>query len=89
MAQRENGAEIGAGKTQLEILKDRLFGDPDFRTTNINIFPGTKPATPEQIAGEINKAMDQIAAGDFELVEDFDEDIEQIKVSELIAGIVK
>ncbi len=64
MAQRENGVEIGAGKTQLEILKDRLFGDPDNKTLNFNVFPGTKPATPEQMAGEINKAMDQIATND-------------------------
>lgn len=60
-------------KTQLEILKDRLFGDPDFRTTNISIFPGTKPATPEQIAGEINKAMDQLAANPELASERFDE----------------
>jgi hypothetical protein len=35
----------------------------------INVFPGTNPnATPEEVAKEINKALDRIEAGDFEEV---------------------
>lgn len=35
----------------------------------IYAFPGEKPATKEQIAAEIEKSLQQIAAGDYEEVE--------------------
>jgi hypothetical protein len=49
-------------------LIDRLFDDPTRKLRNFSITPGNKPATAEEICGEINKAMDEIerrrSAGD-------------------------
>lgn len=51
---------------QIKLIK-RL---EDMQGTIRGIFPGTNPnATPEQVAKEINRALDQIEAGDFEEVE--------------------
>ncbi len=41
-------------------LMDRLFNDPTRTTRNFHLTPGDKPATAEQICGEVNKAMDEI-----------------------------
>lgn len=55
----------------LELLKTRLF---DMDVNIISIFPGSdKDATTEQIAEEMNRSLSQIAAGDYELVTDFDD----------------
>ena len=39
---------------------DRLFNDPTRKLLNFNITPGDKPATAEQICGEVNRAMDEV-----------------------------
>jgi hypothetical protein len=61
-------------KTQLELAKHRLF-DPDaLNAANIKLFPGSsRDATPEQFAEQINKALAQIEAGDFELIDNFED----------------
>lgn len=57
-------------QTQLEIAKHRLFDKEALGATDIKLFPGSnRDATPEQVAEQINKAIAQIEAGDYELVE--------------------
>lgn len=41
-------------------LMDRLFNDPTRKLRNFSVTPGDKPCTPEELCGEINKAMDEI-----------------------------
>lgn len=54
---------------QLEVAKKRLFDEDALGATNIKLFPGTsRDTTPEQFAEEINKAISQIEAGDYEEV---------------------
>lgn len=53
----------------LELAKKRLFDKDSLAVTNIKLFPGSnRDTTPEQFADEINKAISQIEAGDFEIV---------------------
>lgn len=54
--------------SEIDRLKTRLAGVRNFRIT-----PGThaREFTPEQIAAEINKALDQVERGDCETVSDF------------------
>lgn len=60
--------------TQLDIAKRRLFDEEALNADNIKLFPGTnRDSTPEQMAEQINKAIAQIDAGDYELVEDFED----------------
>lgn len=47
-----------------EKLMARLFDDPNRRTRNFHISPGTRRATAEEICGQINSALDQIARGE-------------------------
>ncbi len=57
--------------THLELLKRRLF---DMDVNIISIFPGSnRDATAEQIAEQINRSLSQIAAGDCEIVTDFED----------------
>ncbi|WP_419828366.1 hypothetical protein [Methylobacterium sp.] len=56
--------------TQLEVAKHRLFDEEGLRTANIKLFPGSnRDATSDQMAEQINKALAQIEAGDYEVVE--------------------
>jgi hypothetical protein len=56
--------------TQVELAAKRLFGPGGLGVTNISIFPGTDPnVTAEQIAGELNRALDQLEAGTAEIVD--------------------
>ncbi len=55
--------------TQVQILAAKLYGPGGLGVTNIGIFPGSNPnVTAEQIAGEMNRAISQLEAGDFEEV---------------------
>lgn len=79
--ERSQVAQMGAESrwrgnmaTQLEIAKRRLFDKEALNVDNIKLFPGSnRDSTPEQMAEQINKAIAQIDAGDYELVEDFDD----------------
>ena len=55
-----------------ERLMQRLFGDPNRRILNFHISLGTRPATAEEICGEVNKALDEIERGDATLITDMD-----------------
>lgn len=59
--------------SEIQKLKDRLYGTGGLQARNIGIFPGTNPhATPEDVAREINKALAQLEVGDYEIVPDSD-----------------
>jgi hypothetical protein len=61
-------------KTILEIVKRRLFDKDAMATSNIKLYPGSsRDATPAQMGEQINKALAQIEAGDYELVEQFED----------------
>jgi|GEM_PF-1598151 len=56
--------------TQVELAARRLFDKDALAVTNIKLYPGTnRETTAEQFAEELNKAISQIGAGDFELVD--------------------
>ena len=60
--------------TQIEILRERLFGKSGMSARNFSIFPGSNPnAAPEDIAGEINKTLDEFSRGNFEEIADFED----------------
>ena len=60
--------------TQLELAKHRIFDADGLHASNLKLFPGTnRDATVEQISEQINKAIAQIEAGDYDLVEQFDD----------------
>jgi hypothetical protein len=53
-------------------LMDRLFGDPDRRCLNFNIFPSERAheCTAEELCAEINKAFDQVESGEAQPTKD-------------------
>lgn len=56
--------------TQLELAKKRLFDSDALNVTNIKLFPGSsRDTTADQFAEQINKALSQIEAGDFEEID--------------------
>jgi hypothetical protein len=56
--------------TQVEKTKDRLYAEEGLRASNLKLFPGSsREVTPEEFAEQINKAIAQIEAGDYEVVE--------------------
>lgn len=60
--------------TQLDIAKKRLFEKDALDVRNIKLFPGEdKDATPEEVASSVNKAISQIEAGDFDIIESFED----------------
>ncbi|MFT6474228.1 MAG: hypothetical protein ACJAUS_001944 [Qipengyuania sp.] len=55
--------------TSVEVAKHRLFDKDALNVADVKFFPGSKSdVTPNQIANELNKALAQIEAGDFERV---------------------
>lgn len=62
-------------QTQTNLAKHRLFGENGLGATNIKIFPGSsRDVTAEQIAEQVNRALAQLEAGDYEEVADEDLD---------------
>ncbi len=55
--------------TEIEKLKDRLFG-MGCKNFHVDVVEGSN-ATGEEIAQQVNRALDEIAAGNFETVVDF------------------
>lgn len=56
--------------TEVEKASKRMFGPGSMGVTNINFTLGSRTdLTAEDIARELNKALDAVEAGDFELVE--------------------
>ena len=55
----------------MEIAKHRLFDKEELNARDIKLYPGVKrTATPDQMAEQVNKAIAQIVAGDFDVVEE-------------------
>lgn len=60
--------------TEVERLKYRLFEEPNgLLVSNISIFPGTELVDAEKMAEQLNLVLDQLMAGDYEIIEDYDE----------------
>ncbi len=60
--------------TQIELATKHLFDVDALGATNIKLFPGSKrDISAEQFAVQINKALAQIEAGDFEVVSEEEE----------------
>jgi hypothetical protein len=56
--------------SQVEKAKDRLYAGEGLRASNLKLFPGSvREITPEELAEQINKAVAQIEAGDYDVVE--------------------
>ena len=61
--------------TQVGIAKSRLYGEGGLGVSDFKMFPGeSRDVTPEQMAGVLNKALAQLEAGDYELVDGSDND---------------
>lgn len=59
---------------QLEVARNRLFGEGGMDVSNFKMFPGaSRDISADQIAEQLNKAIGQIQSGDFELVEGTDD----------------
>lgn len=43
-------------------LVGRLFGDPNRKLVGFNVWRGSRPTTPEELAAAINRALDQAEA---------------------------
>jgi hypothetical protein len=57
--------------TEVERAAQRMFGPGGLGVKNFNLFPGTNPnATTEQVAAELNRALDRLEAGEFEMVDE-------------------
>lgn len=60
--------------SQLDLAKHRLFDKDALNVKDVKLFPGgSRDITPEQMAEQLNKALAQIEAGDYEVVEDFND----------------
>ena len=65
--------------TELEKLIKRL-SNPSIK--NFNIFPGDVSYSPETLAREVNKALDQIEAGQSTMTTSFKEVVEGVSIEE-------
>lgn len=55
--------------TELDKLAHRLYGEGGMGVTNFGFTPGTDPTvTAEERAAEINRMLDRIEAGDYEVM---------------------
>lgn len=53
--------------SQLKLATNRLYGESGIGVKNIKLYPGaSRDTTVEQFSGQINKAISQVEAGDFE-----------------------
>jgi len=67
--------QMNNGMTQLEALKRTLFDKDALDAQNVKVFPGlTREASPEQMAEQMNNAIAQLVAGDFEDITDETDD---------------
>lgn len=55
---------------QLELARNRLYGTDGLAVSDFKMYPGTaRDVSKEQFAEQINKVLAQIEAGDYELIE--------------------
>lgn len=60
--------------SQMEQAKRRLFDAESLNVDNVKLFPGgNREATPEAMAEQVNKALAQITADDYEEVVQFED----------------
>jgi hypothetical protein len=61
--------------SQVKLAQNRLFDADALAASNFKLFPGSSRETSaEQFAEQVNKAISQIEAGDFDLMDLDDED---------------
>lgn len=59
---------------QLELAQNRLYGADGLAVSDFKMYPGTsRDVTKEQFAEQINKVLAQLEAGDYELVDEYDD----------------
>ena len=62
-------------QTQLEVAKYSLFDEAALHVRDVKLFPGSdRDVTPEQMAEQVNKAIAQLLAGDFEEMDESADD---------------
>lgn len=55
--------------THLQQAKENLFGEAGLRASNFKLYPGNaRDATVEQVSAELNRSLERLKAGDFEVV---------------------
>ncbi|MBF0562888.1 MAG: hypothetical protein HQL37_12920 [Alphaproteobacteria bacterium] len=58
----------------MELAKRRLFDTEGLQAGNVKLFPGSnRDATAEQMAQQVNMAIAQIEAGDYDELVNFDD----------------
>lgn len=59
---------------QVQLAQNRLYGDSGLKITDIKLFPGSsRDVSKEEFAEQINKSLAQMEAGDYQLVDEFDD----------------
>ncbi|WP_412562230.1 hypothetical protein [Thalassobius sp. MITS945101] len=59
---------------QLELAQNRLFGADGLGVSDFKMYPGTsREVSKAQFAEQINKVLAQVEAGDYELVEEYED----------------
>lgn len=59
---------------QLELARNRLYGDGGLAVSDFKMYPGTsRDVSKEQFAEQVNKVLAQIEAGEYELVEEYND----------------
>lgn len=59
---------------QLTLAQNRLYGADGLAVSDFKMYPGTsRDVSKEQFAEQINKVLAQIEAGDYELVEQYED----------------
>lgn len=59
--------------TEVDKLKETLYGEGGLQVSNFGFSPGSDPADAETTAKQIRMAIEQIEAGDFEVVAELDD----------------
>lgn len=61
-------------RSGIEDAKARLYGEDGLAVRDIGISPGSdREATPDSIAGQIVRVLDQLERGDYEVVDTFED----------------
>ena len=59
---------------QLTLAQNRLYGADGLAVSDFKMYPGTsRDVSKEQFAEQINKVLAQIEAGDYELVDEYED----------------
>ena len=59
---------------QLELASNRLYGADGLAVSDFKMYPGTsRDVTKEQFAEQINKVLAQVEAGDYDVVEEYED----------------